>query len=117
MPFTIATASEISNVRFYYETFKLDRWFSWDKIVYDDSTFPGKPAPDTYLKAAELIGQAPRDCFAVEDTLPGIHSAESAGIGVVFARNSSLQIEQIKNDPGIAAVIQDFTGFAEKYLI
>ena len=45
IPHTIATASEIRNVRFFREHFGLDRWFDPRRIVYDDGTFSGKPAP------------------------------------------------------------------------
>ena len=48
IPHTIATASEIRNVRFFREHFGLDRWFDPRRIVYDDGTFSGKPAPDIY---------------------------------------------------------------------
>jgi beta-phosphoglucomutase-like phosphatase (HAD superfamily) len=42
---TIATASAINNVRFYFESFGLDRWFDIGLVVCDDGTIPGKPEP------------------------------------------------------------------------
>ena len=58
IPHTIATASEIRNVRFFREHFGLDRWFDPRRIVYDDGTFSGKPAPDIYLRAASIPERA-----------------------------------------------------------
>lgn len=69
IPHTIATASEIRNVRFFREHFGLDRWFDPRRIVYDDGTFSGKPAPDIYLRAAERIGLSPSRCIVAEDAV------------------------------------------------
>jgi beta-phosphoglucomutase-like phosphatase (HAD superfamily) len=43
----------------------------------------GKPAPDPYLRAAALLGVAPGDCVAVEDSPTGIRAAEAAGVPVL----------------------------------
>lgn len=42
-----------------------------------------KPAPDVYLRAAELLGVPPHRCVAVEDSAPGVRSAVAAGMRVV----------------------------------
>ncbi|MFO0703198.1 MAG: HAD family phosphatase [Patescibacteria group bacterium] len=41
IPHTIATASEISNVKFFFEHLQLEKWFDFEKVVYDDGTFLG----------------------------------------------------------------------------
>ncbi|SDL33109.1 HAD family hydrolase [Tessaracoccus oleiagri] len=43
----------------------------------------GKPAPDGYLRACELLGVRPGHTLAVEDTHNGILSALNAGLEVV----------------------------------
>lgn len=43
----------------------------------------GKPAPDGYLKACELLGVDPTRAVAVEDAPNGIKSALAAGMAVV----------------------------------
>jgi HAD superfamily hydrolase (TIGR01509 family) len=43
-----------------------------------------KPHPDPFLKAAELLGVAPQDCLAVEDSHHGVRSASSAGMMTVM---------------------------------
>ena len=40
----------------------------------------GKPAPDPYLKAVELLGVAPAHCLVVENAPAGITSARRAGL-------------------------------------
>ena len=39
-----------------------------------------KPAPDIYLKGAELLGEKPEDCLVVEDAPSGIQAAHAGGI-------------------------------------
>ena len=116
VPMAIATASEITNVQFYYEFFRLERWFLPEHVVYDDRTFPQKPAPDIYLKAAAGLGLAPSDCVVCEDSLNGIRSAHAAGIGRIIARRSNPQIDSLPQELNVFAVIDDFHGFYPKYL-
>jgi trehalose 6-phosphate phosphatase len=43
----------------------------------------GKPAPDTYLKAMELLDAKP-DCSVVfEDSVTGVQAAKTAGVGLI----------------------------------
>ncbi len=117
IPFTIATASEITNVSFYFEVFPLRRWFSGpEALIYDNGTFPGKPEPDIYLIAAEKIGVLPENCLVVEDSLSGVTAAKRAGIGRIIARDPELNRETIENDPRVEAVITDFQRFYERFL-
>jgi HAD superfamily hydrolase (TIGR01509 family) len=46
-----------------------------------------KPHPRPYLKAAELLGVAPEQCVAVEDSPPGTESAVAAGCTVLVIPN------------------------------
>lgn len=116
VPIAIATASEIVNVSFFYEIFRLDRWFPRDRIIYDDRTFPLKPAPDVYLRAAARLGLDPCDCVVCEDSLNGIKAAEAAGIGRIIVRRSRPRIESIYSDPNIYAFIDDYYGFYPELL-
>jgi HAD superfamily hydrolase (TIGR01509 family) len=54
-----------------------------------------KPAPDIYLRAAELLAVEPGRCIAVEDTVPGIASAKAAGMYAVQVRASSTALPPI----------------------
>ncbi len=81
LPMNIATGSEIMNLRFYFENLGLASWFDFEKVVYDDGSFPGKPAPDIYLRAAAALCVAPADCLVFEDSLSGVLAAHNAGIG------------------------------------
>jgi HAD superfamily hydrolase (TIGR01509 family) len=51
--------------------------------VCGDEVPRGKPDPDPYLRAAELLGVAPEACLAVEDSPTGSTAAERAGCAVL----------------------------------
>jgi HAD superfamily hydrolase (TIGR01509 family) len=89
IPMTIATGSEIVNLKFFFEQFRLSRWFDFDKVIYDDGSFPGKPAPEIYLKAAATLGANPGDCLVFEDALSGVLAAHNAGIRHIVAISES----------------------------
>ena len=52
-------------------------------IVAAGDTDRTKPAPDPYLRAAELHGVAPAACVAIEDSRWGLESARAAGMRTV----------------------------------
>jgi HAD superfamily hydrolase (TIGR01509 family) len=52
---------------------------SFDVLVCGDEVSHGKPHPEPYLRAAELVGFAPGDTLAIEDSHTGAASAEAAG--------------------------------------
>ena len=116
IPIAIATASEITNVDFYFDFFRIDRWFNRDHIIYDDRTFPIKPAPDIYLRAAERLGLPISECIVCEDSANGIKAAKAAGAGRIILRKSGASNPESTHDPKIYAVIDDFYGFYPKYL-
>jgi len=51
-------------------------------VCADEVPF-GKPDPDLYLRAAELLGVAPARCLAIEDSPSGALAAERAGAAVL----------------------------------
>nr|WP_163700015.1 HAD family phosphatase [Mycolicibacterium sarraceniae] len=55
--------------------------------VCGDEVPEGKPAPDVYLRAAELLGLSAGECLAVEDSVTGAAAAEAAGCAVLVVPN------------------------------
>src|ERR1700742_141002 len=55
--------------------------------VCGDEVASGKPAPDPYLRAAALLGLAPEECLAIEDSVTGTAAAERAGCPVLVVPN------------------------------
>ena len=85
IPYALATGSDWGNVSFYLRELGLDRWFTTDNMVWDDGTYPGKPAPDIYHKAAAKLGLSASDCLVFEDGTSGIRAANAAEAGAVMA--------------------------------
>ena len=70
---------------------------TFQAVVWREMAARGKPAPDLYLKAAELLHVAPEKCIAVEDTPSGIASAKEAGMYAVQVRAASTAFPPIES--------------------
>jgi len=89
IPFTIATASGKENVDFYFEHLPLTNWFEYDKIVYNNGKIKGKPDPQIYLMAMDIIGKSPKEVIVFEDAVAGLQSAKNASAGKIIVVNSN----------------------------
>jgi len=58
-----------------------------DGHTVEDEKLPGKPAPDTYLKAAEFLGAPAQRAVVVEDALSGVQSGRNGKFGLVIGVN------------------------------
>lgn len=79
IPFTVTTSSSQSRTEHNLEIAGLRAYFT-KPLVCNDAVKNGKPAPDIYLKAAEVLQVSPEDCIALEDSPMGILSAHRAGL-------------------------------------
>ncbi len=82
MKTALATASPVKRARHYLAPYGLFEKF--DAVVSGSDIASSKPAPDIYIKAAQLLGLAPGECIAVEDSPSGIISAKTAGCFTVM---------------------------------
>jgi beta-phosphoglucomutase-like phosphatase (HAD superfamily) len=74
----------------------------------------GKPAPDIFLRAAELLEVPPRRCVVVEDAPSGVRAALSAGMAAVgVATNHS---EQELFHAGARLVVHDLASLRPEQL-
>jgi beta-phosphoglucomutase len=86
--FTIATSCGIENIIFYFQHFQLEKWFDMDRIVFNDGKVKGKPNPDLFIKAMEILGTTPETTVIFEDSEAGITAAQNAGAGKIVIVNS-----------------------------
>ena len=89
IPFTIATSCGKENVDFYFKHMNINKWFSKEKVVFNDGNFRAKPFPDLFLAASENLHTSPCETVFFEDSLAGIKSAENAGAGKIYIVNST----------------------------
>ncbi len=54
-----------------------------DGVVAGERGLPGKPAPDTFLAAAEMLGTAPDGCAVFEDAVAGVAAGRAGAFGLV----------------------------------
>ncbi len=55
----------------------------------------GKPEPDPFLKAAEVLGVAPEFCLALEDSHNGVRAAHAAGMMTIMVPDLLEPTEEI----------------------
>ena len=79
---TVATSSEKEKAMLYFENAGIADFF--EGIVCGEMIARGKPEPDIYLKACEILGVAPCECIALEDSPAGVQSAYLAGMKPVM---------------------------------
>ncbi len=56
----------------------------------------GKPFPDVFLRAAELLGVPPAACLAVEDSFNGVRAAHAAGMMTVMVPDLVQPTDEIR---------------------
>lgn len=83
---------------------RLDRHFRF--IVASGDTPRSKPAPDPYLRAAELHGLPAGACVAIEDSHWGIVSAKDAGLTCVGITTTYPRAELVRADRVIDALAE-----------
>jgi len=78
MPMSIGTGSPREGSWKAIRTMGLDVYF--EILVSKEDVPHPKPAPDTFLKCAEIMGAEPETCQVFEDGDPGLMAARSAGM-------------------------------------
>jgi beta-phosphoglucomutase family hydrolase len=67
---------------------------------------PGKPAPDTYLRAAQMLGTPPRNAAVYEDALAGVAAARAGQFGLVVGIDRAGQADALR-EHGADVVVRD----------
>ena len=90
----IATATDPERTRKYLRLTGMEDCF--DRIISATMVKEGKPSPDIYLYACELLAFKPEECIAVEDSPNGVLSAYRAGCRVVMVPDQTPPDEELK---------------------
>ncbi|MNH88546.1 2-deoxyglucose-6-phosphate phosphatase [compost metagenome] len=76
-------------------------------VVSGEEVAKGKPAPDVYLKAAELLGAEPGHCMVLEDSAHGIAAAKAAGMKCIGYINANSGNQDLSRADLIVNRVQD----------
>lgn len=74
-------------------------------VVGGDEVAHGKPAPDIFLRCAELLGVPPERCAVIEDSANGVLAARRAGMTAIGLRTASTATLVLE---GCLAVVDSF---------
>jgi beta-phosphoglucomutase family hydrolase len=77
-----------------------------DGITARTEQLPGKPAPDTFLYAAKLLGVEPEQCAVFEDALAGVAAGKAGEFGIVIGVDRVGQADALRAH-GADVVVQD----------
>lgn len=77
IPFTIASASILENINFFYESFNLKNWILKENIIYDDGNYINKV--EMFNDALNKIKTDKTNCLIFEDSISGVQNAIEAG--------------------------------------
>jgi len=77
-----------------------------DGEVASQLNLAGKPAPDTFLKAAEELGVQPNRAVVVEDAISGVQAGRDGGFGLVIGINRKGDAESLWEN-GADIVVND----------
>jgi beta-phosphoglucomutase len=77
----IGSSAPRANLDMVLERLCLNHYF--DACVTKQDVANGKPAPDTFLKAAQKLALPPHCCVVVEDAVQGVEAAKAAGMPVI----------------------------------
>ncbi|MBK0419270.1 beta-phosphoglucomutase family hydrolase [Leucobacter sp. CSA1] len=77
-----------------------------DGVVAAREGLPGKPAPDTFVRAAQLLGVAPARAVVFEDAASGVAAARAGGFGWVIGVDRGAGAEALA-EAGAHTVVRD----------
>lgn len=112
-PYALATSSGPGWVTKHFAAHQLATRFRG--VVTREDVTQGKPHPEPYLKASTILGHAPGDVLAIEDSPTGVASAHAAGLMTIMVpdliqpdaetRGRVLHVGQSLDD--VLALLQD----------
>lgn len=76
----VASSAPLLNVEAVVDELAIRPYFG---ALFSGFDLPGKPHPATFLEAARLIGVQPDRCLVIEDSIPGVQAAKSAGMACI----------------------------------
>lgn len=83
---------------------------AFDVIVGPGEKLRFKPAPDIYLKTAELLNLQPNECIAIEDSEMGVIAGKKAGMKVIAIPSKYTKSHDFSNADKVVDSLSKITG-------
>jgi beta-phosphoglucomutase family hydrolase len=84
-----------------------------DGVVAREQHLRGKPAPDTFLAGARLLGVQPRQAVVFEDALAGVQAGKAGGFGYVVGVDRVHHADDLRAH-GADLVVSDLAELLER---
>ena len=112
--FKVAVVTSSQNCAAVLKAAKLDHLFD---VQVDGNTIhaqhlAGKPAPDTFLMAARLLGVEPKRAIVIEDALSGVEAGSAGDFGLVIGVARKGNAEELRRH-GAHLVVNDLGELAD----
>ena len=104
----VAVVSSSSNTREVLELTGLDKYVQArvDGVTIGEEGLAGKPAPDSFLRAAQLLDVSPDHSAVFEDAIAGVEAGHAGHFGAVIGVDRVDQAEALRHN-GADVVVTD----------
>jgi HAD superfamily hydrolase (TIGR01509 family) len=103
----LATSAPVENIDLVLTGLKLQDFFG--VIIGKSQVTNGKPHPEVYLTAMDMLGVQQNECLVFEDSLMGVLAAVNAGIktiGITTTEPARKLQRQVQSPSGISPCLQ-----------
>jgi beta-phosphoglucomutase family hydrolase len=110
-----AVVSSSANTKEVLAASRIDTLFEAvvDGVVTEREHLKGKPAPDTYLDGARILGVEPAEAAVFEDALAGVEAGRAGRFGCVVGVDRVGQADALRQH-GADLVVQDLAELLER---
>ncbi len=110
--FKTAVVSSSKNCRLVLQMANIEKLFDIrvDGVTVEQLGLKGKPHPDTFLKAADMLGVQPKRSVVVEDAIAGVQAGRRGNFGLVIGVDRQGNASALRNN-GADIVVTDLRFF------
>jgi beta-phosphoglucomutase family hydrolase len=110
-----AVVSSSTNCKDVLEAAGIDHLFEArvDGVVAEEERLAGKPAPDTFLAGARMLGAEPAEAAVFEDALAGVEAGRAGDFGWVVGVDRTGHADDLRRH-GADVVVQDLAELLER---
>ncbi len=104
IPCAVGSSTPRNNLIAIFAATGLGEFF--DAVVCGDDVTHGKPAPDVFLQAAQLLHMQPCECVVLEDAFAGIEAGQRAGMKVIGVATTHPVSELTMADWAVTSLVE-----------